>query len=111
MFTFREITGGQLIWYCRRTLVKLFLQVCLFPILSYHDKKIAPKGANDIKLINTGKILENDKMVGQCIGPFGDLSKAVITMHVVAQPSVAKVKTEKEEDGVPRKNLYPCSIL
>ncbi|TYH11608.1 hypothetical protein ES288_A07G271700v1 [Gossypium darwinii] len=76
-----------------------------------NDKKIAPKGANDIKLINTGKILENDKMVGQCRVPFGDLSKAVITMHVVAQPSVAKVKTEKEEDEVPRKNLYPCSIL
>ncbi|OMO99397.1 hypothetical protein COLO4_13301 [Corchorus olitorius] len=57
-------------------------------------KKVAPKGANDIKLINAGKILENNKTVGQCRVPFGDLPKAVITMHVVVQPSVAKAKTE-----------------
>ncbi|KHG02699.1 Membrane-anchored ubiquitin-fold 4 -like protein [Gossypium arboreum] len=58
------------------------------------DKKIAPKGANDIKLINAGKILENNKIVGQCRVHFGDLPEAVITMHVVVQPSVTKVKTE-----------------
>ena len=57
------------------------------------DKKIAPKGANDIKLINAGKILENNKTVGQCRVPFGDLPKVVITMHVVVQPSVTKAKT------------------
>ncbi|MBA0549545.1 hypothetical protein Golob_020570, partial [Gossypium lobatum] len=60
---------------------------------SIKNKKIAPKGANDIKLINTGKILENNKMVSQCRVPFGDLPKAVIAMHVVVQPSVTKVKT------------------
>ncbi|KAK8534156.1 hypothetical protein V6N12_047549 [Hibiscus sabdariffa] len=58
------------------------------------DKKIAPRGANDIELINGGRILENNKIVGQCRVPFGDLSKAVITMHVVVQPSVTKVKTD-----------------
>ncbi|XWS30531.1 hypothetical protein CRYUN_Cryun24cG0125800 [Craigia yunnanensis] len=57
------------------------------------DKKIAPKGANDIKLINAGTILENSKTVGQCRVPFGDLPKAVIIMHVVVQPSVTKMKT------------------
>ena len=57
------------------------------------DKKIAPKGANDIKLINAGKILENNKTVGQCGVPFGDLPKAIIIMHVVVQPSVTKAKT------------------
>ena len=61
-----------------------------FPI---SDKKIVPKGANDIKLINAGKILENSKTVGQCRVPFGELPRAVITMHVVVQPSLAKAKT------------------
>ncbi|KAK9038200.1 hypothetical protein V6N11_023084 [Hibiscus sabdariffa] len=57
------------------------------------DKKIAPKGANDIKLINSGKILENNKTVGQCRAPFDDLPKSVITMHVVVQPSATKANT------------------
>ncbi|THG08734.1 hypothetical protein TEA_017397 [Camellia sinensis var. sinensis] len=57
------------------------------------DKKIAPKAANDVKLINAGKILENGKTVGQCRIPFGELPKSVITMHVVVQPSLAKAKT------------------
>ncbi|MBA0739493.1 hypothetical protein Gogos_012760 [Gossypium gossypioides] len=76
------------------------------------DKKIAPKGANDIKLINAGKILENNKIVGQCRVHFGDLPEAVITMHVVVQPSVTKVKTaEKKVDEPPRNNLCSCSIM
>lgn len=62
----------------------------LYPI---SDKKIVPKGANDIKLINAGKILENNKTVGQCRVPFGELPGGVITMHVVVQPSLAKAKT------------------
>ena len=59
----------------------------------YIDKKIVPKAANDIKLINAGKILENNKTVGQCRVPFGELPRGVITMHVVVQPSLAKAKT------------------
>ncbi|KAK4757121.1 hypothetical protein SAY87_007248 [Trapa incisa] len=57
------------------------------------DKKIMPKSANDIKLINAGKILENSRTVGQCRMPFGELPKAAITMHVVVQQSVPKSKT------------------
>ncbi|KAF8390695.1 hypothetical protein HHK36_025222 [Tetracentron sinense] len=57
------------------------------------DKKIVPKTANDVKLISGGKILENNKTVGQCRIPFGDLPGGVITMHVVVQPSLAKAKT------------------
>lgn len=51
-----------------------------------------PKAANDIKLINAGKIVENSKTVGQCRVPFGDLPIGVITMHVVVQPSLTKAK-------------------
>ncbi|KAI4387903.1 hypothetical protein MLD38_000290 [Melastoma candidum] len=75
------------------------------------DKKIIPRTANDIKLINAGKILENSKTVGQCQAPFGELPKAVITMHVVVQPSLAKSKTEKKVDEIPRKHICSCAIL
>jgi hypothetical protein len=75
------------------------------------DKKIVPKGANDIKLINAGKVLENNRTVGQCRAPFGELPKGVITMHAVVQPSLAKVKTEKKVDEAPRKSICSCSIL
>ncbi|XP_057544442.1 membrane-anchored ubiquitin-fold protein 4-like [Amaranthus tricolor] len=75
------------------------------------DKKVAPKGASDIKIINAGKILENSKTVGQCQMPFGELQKAVITMHVVVHPSGAKSKTEKKIDEAQRKGICSCSIL
>ncbi|KAL4378867.1 hypothetical protein GQ457_02G012760 [Hibiscus cannabinus] len=75
------------------------------------DKKIAPKGANDIKLINSGKILETNKTVGQCRALFDDLPKSVITMHVVVQPSATKANTEKKVDEPLRKNFCSCSVL
>ncbi|KAK1257392.1 Membrane-anchored ubiquitin-fold protein 3 [Acorus gramineus] len=75
------------------------------------DKKIIPKAANDVKLISAGKILENHKTVGQCKAPFGELPGGVITMHVVVQPSVAKAKTEKKVDELPKKTTCSCSIL
>lgn len=75
------------------------------------DKKVVPKSANDVKLINAGKILENNKTVGQCRAPFGELPGGVITMHVVVQPSLAKFKTEKKVDDSPKSNVCSCSIL
>ncbi|XAR52032.1 hypothetical protein NMG60_11006873 [Bertholletia excelsa] len=75
------------------------------------DKRVVPTAANDVKLINAGKILENSRTVGQCRMPFGELPNGVITMHVVVQPSLAKVKTEKKVDEAPRKNICSCSIL
>lgn len=56
-------------------------------------KTIVPKVANEVKLISSGKILENNKTVGQCKMPFGDNAGGVIIMHVVVQPSLAKTKT------------------
>ncbi|XP_044465320.1 membrane-anchored ubiquitin-fold protein 4-like [Mangifera indica] len=75
------------------------------------DKKLVPKTANDIKLINAGKILENNKTVGQCRTPFGELPKGTITMHVVVQPPITTAKTEKKADEAPKKNLCVCTIL
>ncbi|KAK1410022.1 hypothetical protein QVD17_36554 [Tagetes erecta] len=75
------------------------------------DKKGAPKSAIDIKLINAGKILENNKTVGQCRTPFGELPKGVITMHAVVQMSLTKAKTEKKIDEAPKNSGCTCTIL
>ncbi|XP_077212185.1 membrane-anchored ubiquitin-fold protein 3-like isoform X2 [Tasmannia lanceolata] len=75
------------------------------------DKKIVPKAANDVKLISAGKILENNRTVGQCRVTFGELPGGVITMHVVVQPSLVKTKTEKKVDDMPGKSVCSCSIL
>lgn len=56
-------------------------------------KTIIPKAVNEVKLITSGKILENNKTVGQCKVPFGEVGAGVIIMHVVVQPSPAKTKT------------------
>ncbi|XP_006365016.1 membrane-anchored ubiquitin-fold protein 3-like isoform X1 [Solanum tuberosum] len=75
------------------------------------DKKIAPKAANDVKLISAGKILENNRTVGQCKTPFGELPNGVITMHAVVQPSVGKSKSEKKIDETPKKSVCACTIM
>ncbi|XP_020107009.1 membrane-anchored ubiquitin-fold protein 3-like isoform X1 [Ananas comosus] len=75
------------------------------------NKKIIPKVANDVKLINAGKILENNKTIAQCKPTFGELPAGVITMHVVVQPSVTKTKSEKKIDELPKKTPCSCSIL
>ncbi|XP_048329034.1 membrane-anchored ubiquitin-fold protein 3 [Ziziphus jujuba] len=74
-------------------------------------KAIIPKAANEVKLISSGKILENNKTVGQCKLPFGDNAGGAIIMHVVVQPSLAKAKAEKKIDDSPRKVVCSCSIL
>ncbi|KAE8694531.1 Membrane-anchored ubiquitin-fold protein 4 [Hibiscus syriacus] len=74
-------------------------------------KTIIPKAVNEVKLISSGKILENDKTVGQFQVPFGEVAGGVIIMHVVIQPALAKTKTEKKIDESPRKIECSCSIL
>ncbi|KAH1074726.1 hypothetical protein J1N35_027054 [Gossypium stocksii] len=56
-------------------------------------KTVVPKAVNEVKLISSGKILENNKTVGQCKVPFGEVAGGIIIMHVVVQPSLAKTKT------------------
>jgi len=54
-----------------------------------------PKSANEVKLINSGQILENNKTVGQCKVLFGEIAGNIIIMYVVVQPSLAKTKAGK----------------
>ncbi|THG08594.1 hypothetical protein TEA_005436 [Camellia sinensis var. sinensis] len=53
---------------------------------SVSNKDNAPKTINDVKLINAGKILENNKTLAESRLPIGELPGAVITMHVVVRP-------------------------
>ena len=69
----------------------IFLNVFFF--FSILGKTITPKVVNEIKLISSGKVLDNNKTVGQCRTPFGEVAGGVIIMHVVVQPSLAKTKT------------------
>ncbi|KAJ8752616.1 hypothetical protein K2173_005505 [Erythroxylum novogranatense] len=74
-------------------------------------KTITPKAVNEVKLICSGKILDNNKTVGQCRTPFGDVTGGITIMHVVVQPSPVKTKTEKKIDKSPKKIVCSCSIL
>ncbi|KAF2550367.1 hypothetical protein F2Q68_00037407, partial [Brassica cretica] len=60
-------------------------------------KTLVPKGINEVKLIGSGKILENSQTVAQCKTPFGEVAGGVtlmlMLMHVVVQPSLSKAKT------------------
>ncbi|KAF7141702.1 hypothetical protein RHSIM_Rhsim06G0086500 [Rhododendron simsii] len=47
------------------------------------DKENALKTVNDVKLINAGKILENNKTLAESRLPIGEVPGGVITMHVV----------------------------
>ncbi|XP_057517194.1 membrane-anchored ubiquitin-fold protein 3-like isoform X2 [Amaranthus tricolor] len=73
-------------------------------------KTVLPKVANEIKLINYGKILENNRTVGQCRAPFGELAGGAMVMHVVVQPSQAKTKAEKKIEES-KKFVCSCSIM
>ncbi|OAY71194.1 Membrane-anchored ubiquitin-fold protein 4, partial [Ananas comosus] len=68
------------------------------------DKKIAPKAATDVKLINAGKVLENNKTIGQCKPAFGELPGAI-------KPSSDKTKEKKIDELPEKKTPCSCSIL
>lgn len=44
----------------------------------------------DVKLISAGRILENNKTVGDCRSPVGNFSGAVTTMHVIIHHQVTE---------------------
>lgn len=50
------------------------------------EKENGPKTINDMKLINAGKVLENNKTLAESRVPVGELPGGVITMHVVVRP-------------------------
>lgn len=67
-----------------------------------------PKTISDVKLINAGRILENNKTLAESRVPVGELLGGVITMHVVVKPII---KAEKPPPGSPKKKNCGCCIL
>lgn len=58
----------------------------LIPLIAT-EKVNGPRTVGDVKLINAGKILENNRTLGECKSPLVDVAGGVTTMHVVVQPS------------------------
>ncbi|XP_074579416.1 membrane-anchored ubiquitin-fold protein 3-like [Curcuma longa] len=74
-------------------------------------KDIAPRTINDIKLINGGKILENNRTIAESRVPVGELPGGVITMHVVVRPPVFDKNSEKQLVKSKRHSRCRCTIL
>lgn len=60
-------------------MLELHFQMFLY----FTDKENTPKTVNDMKLINAGKILENNRTLAESRLPVCELPGMVITMHVV----------------------------
>jgi hypothetical protein len=70
-------------------LAMLNVECNLFFSFLLTDKDIAPKTVNDLKLINAGRILENNRTLAESRVPVGEVPGGVITMHVVVRPPQA----------------------
>ncbi|XXG84170.1 hypothetical protein AAC387_Pa10g1746 [Persea americana] len=75
------------------------------------DKKTIPKTVNDVKLIYSGRFLENNKTLAESRLLLDGLPGGIITMHVVVQPSLARKKADKNADEMPKKNLCSCTVI
>lgn len=73
------------------------------------EKQNGPRTVKDIKLISGGRILENNRTVGECKSPLCDIPGGVTTMHVVVQPP--PMEKEKKVLNDPKQNKCGCVIL
>lgn len=55
----------------------------------FADKENGPRTMNDVKLINAGRILENNKTLAESRLPVAEIPGGVITMHVVVRPPLS----------------------
>ncbi|XP_058081056.1 membrane-anchored ubiquitin-fold protein 1-like [Magnolia sinica] len=74
------------------------------------EKENGPRTVNDVKLINAGKILENNRTLEECKSPICDVGGGVTTMHVVVRPPSEK-GTEKKASQQPKESKCVCVIL
>lgn len=73
------------------------------------EKSNGPNTVKDVKLINSGKILENNRAVGECRSPLCDIPGGVMTMHVVVHPP--SVEKEKKVANDEKQSKCLCVIL
>ncbi|KAG9439795.1 hypothetical protein H6P81_019960 [Aristolochia fimbriata] len=74
------------------------------------EKENCPKTVNDVKLINAGKILENNRTLGDCQSPLCGVAGGVTTMHVVVRPPSSEKGSEKVKNP-PNPSKCVCVIL
>ncbi|XP_038717002.1 membrane-anchored ubiquitin-fold protein 5-like isoform X2 [Tripterygium wilfordii] len=74
------------------------------------EKANGPKTLHDVKLINAGKILENNKTLAESTLPVGEFPGGVITMHVVLRPPVFEKNKKLLDDSSPQSRCL-CSIM
>ncbi|KAK1309519.1 Membrane-anchored ubiquitin-fold protein 3 [Acorus calamus] len=75
------------------------------------DRENGPKTIHDVKLINAGKILENNRTLGESRVPVAELPGGVITMHVVVRPPLSDKNNDKLPDNKPKKSRCACSVM
>ncbi|WCJ44539.1 Membrane-anchored ubiquitin-fold protein 3 [Euphorbia peplus] len=75
------------------------------------DKENGPRALNDVKLINGGKILENNKTLAESRLPVNDLPGSVITMHVVLRPPLPEKSSDKSRKNSKKTAGCACAIL
>lgn len=74
-------------------------------------KEITPKSINDVKLINAGRVLENNQTIAESRMSVGELPGAVITMHAVVRTPVVDKNNEKHSAKCAKSNRCECTIL
>ncbi|CAG7904873.1 hypothetical protein BRARA_G03539 [Brassica rapa] len=76
------------------------------------DKENGPKMINEIKLINGGKILENNTTLSEARSiQICEHPGMVTTVHVVLPPPIVGRRDEKLQNEPPVKNSCVCCIL
>ncbi|KAI5665715.1 hypothetical protein M9H77_15568 [Catharanthus roseus] len=84
---FRRFLFTDLFSYCRVRIWMNSTSHCGDPIFIIQlEKENGPRTVKDVKLISAGRILENNRTVGECMSPLCDIPGGVTTMHVVVQP-------------------------
>ncbi|KAG4173643.1 hypothetical protein ERO13_A11G071700v2 [Gossypium hirsutum] len=72
------------------------------------EKENGPRTVKDVKLISAGKILENNKTLGECQNHLCDIPGGLTMMHVVVQPPSEK---EKKTTNQAKQSKCVCVIL
>ncbi|KAL4184369.1 hypothetical protein AMTRI_Chr10g225280 [Amborella trichopoda] len=75
------------------------------------DKENGPRTVSDVKLINAGRILENNRTLGECRSPICDFPGGVTTMHVVVKPPSSEKGNEKQRTNQSKDPKCLCVIL
>lgn len=75
------------------------------------DKEHIPRVISDLKLINAGKILENNKTLAESRVPVGEIPGTVVTMHVVVRAPAPEKGPEKPGPKKTKQSKCGCTIL